>query len=143
MAKFFGPYEVVSDEVVGKLESGQEIVEVKFKDKTQVYLTTRKGFDETVSETHKDFNRLREDRYQALLARMATECLESGVAYEDIGYVAKRLGDNLLHSFEAAACKAMGAEHIPGMDPFTSMTLVNAHAILTGKGAGKSASKGA
>lgn len=121
---FYGPYEIEEAAFDG------DSVTLTLKDREEKIVTSRKGLEEAASDEPLDLGKFRERRYKQLLGRLAEKCLESSISYEDIPWVAQRLGENLVHSYSLAIGKRFGRSVIPGMDPLYGMTLREVENIL-------------
>lgn len=128
--KYFGPYKIEDKKVVGTTATGQEILELTVAGKEQKVTVTKRGLEESATEEALDHTQFRDTRYQKLIARLAQECLDSGLNYDDINYVKVQMENTILNYFGLAACASMDRPYIPGCEILADMALTDAQLML-------------
>lgn len=133
--RFVGPNQVFGVTITeDKTPSGKEIVKVLYENKELAPdVMPMAVFERLVTDVPKDYNWLRETRYQKLVDDMTVLCLENDVQFSDIAHVATSLKDKLEAAFQRATNVLWTGDDktwYPGVHPLTFRTLLEADRIL-------------
>lgn len=132
---YLGPSEVDKLEILDhKTPAGKEIVRVLFKSKdafSEEMPLSVFNLCKTIAPI--DYNTLRERQHEALIVLLTELMLEYGVKKGNVGYVLTSLKDKLATVFDRSLqflTTGDDLRFVPGMDPLTDFTLLQAEATL-------------
>ena len=131
---FVGPKEVIGVTVIDtKTPSGKDIVKILFADDSLPEIMPLDTFELVVTDEPKDWNYLRDKRYEKLMIELTKCVLEADIVFHDIHHVTDELKKKLETAFDRATSYLWtkdDRQFIAGFNPMALRTLLEADAVL-------------
>jgi len=134
--KYLGPHKVSAAIIESyKTPKGNEIVKVIYEAPNLPPETMPKAdFERLTKDVPTDFTALREARYKDVIQELKAVLLEHDLKFSDLGYVGKRLVNDVEDAFERASSflwTGNDKEWISGVSFLSDRTLLQADQILS------------